>query len=80
MEVAASIRDSIIIPSLDSEELILLDFSGTRAATQSFIHALMYKIFRDGKNLESCLSVSCADSATAEAIKAVAAYAAVEGR
>ncbi|WP_434664441.1 hypothetical protein [Aeromonas sp. NJAU223] len=80
VEVAASIRDSVIIPSLDSEELILLDFSGTRAATQSFIHALMYKIFRDGKNLESCLSVSCADSATAEAIKAVAAYAAVEGR
>lgn len=80
VEAAAAIRENVIIPTLENENLIVLDFSGTRAATQSFVHALMYRVFRDGENLESCLSVSCADSATEEAIKAVAAYAAVEGR
>ena len=78
VEEAAKIREKIILPTLDREELLVLDFSGVRAATQSFIHALMYRVFRDGKNLETCLTVSCVDKATEEAIKAVAAYAAVE--
>jgi len=78
VEAAANIRENFIIPTLDREELLVLDFSGVRAATQSFVHALMYRVFRDGKNLETCLSVSCADGATEEAIRAVAAYAAVE--
>jgi len=78
VEEAAHIRESIILPTLESGELLVLDFSGVRAATQSFVHALMYKVFRDGKNLETCMSVSCADGATEEAIRAVAAYASVE--
>ncbi len=78
VEEAARIRENEIIPALANEELVVLDFSGVRAATQSFIHALMYRVFRDGKNLETCLTVSCADRATEEAIRAVAAYAAVE--
>lgn len=80
VEAAAQMRESIIIPQLEKEELVVLDFSDTRAATQSFVHALMYRVFRDAPNLATCLSVSCADSATEEAIKAVAAYAAVETR
>lgn len=78
VDAAASIRDEIILPTLSSSELIVLNFSGIRAATQSFIHALMYRVFRDGNNMESCLTVACADKATVEAIRAVAAYAAVE--
>jgi len=78
VEAAAEVREKTILPALDKGELIVLDFSGVRAATQSFIHALMYRIFRDGNNLEYCLSVSCADNATEEAIRAVSAYAAVE--
>lgn len=75
VEAAASARDEVILPSLLRGDLVLLDFTGVRAATQSFVHALMYKVFRDGKNLESCLSVCCADRATEEAIRAVSAYA-----
>ena len=75
VEAAARTREETIIPTLNNGDLVLLDFSGVRAATQSFIHALMYRIFRDGKNLESCLTVCCMDNATEEAIKAVAAYA-----
>ena len=78
VEEAAKIREEIILPTLERQELLVLDFSGVRAATQSFIHALMYRVFRDGRNLETCLTVSCVDKATEEAIKAVAAYAAVE--
>lgn len=78
VEAAAEIREKEILPTLEENELIVLDFTGIRAATQSFIHALMYRLFRDGKNMESCLTVSCADRATEEAIRAVAAYAAVE--
>lgn len=80
VEAAAEARENIIIPCLTKGELVVLDFSGIRAATQSFIHALMYRVFRDAPNLSTCLSVVCADNATEEAIKAVAAYAAVESR
>lgn len=78
VEAASAVRDKIVLPKLSEGHLVLLDFSGVRAATQSFIHALMYKVFRDGKNLESCLTVCCMDNATEEAIKAVAAYAAAK--
>ena len=75
VQAAAEKRDQVILPALEKGDLVLLDFSGVRAATQSFVHALMYRVFRDGKNLESCLTVCCMDSATEEAIRAVAAYA-----
>lgn len=78
VEVAAEVREQQILPTLNDNELIVLDFSNIRAATQSFIHALMYRLFREGKNIETCLTVACADKATEEAIQAVAAYAAVE--
>ena len=78
VEAAAEIRENEILPTLANSDLIVLDFTGIRAATQSFIHALMYRVFRDGKNMETCLTVACADRATEEAIRAVAAYAAVE--
>ena len=77
VEMAAEIREHRILPALAAEELVVLDFEGIRAATQSFIHALMYRLFRVGRNLETCLTVSNADRATEEAIRAVAAYAAV---
>ncbi len=79
VEAAAIVRDEQIIPYLKDGDLVVLDFSGIRAATQSFIHALMYKTFREGEQLLSGLTIACADNATEEAIRAVAAYAAVEG-
>lgn len=76
VEEAAEIRDKTIIPILRKEELVVLDFTGIRAATQSFVHALMYKLFKDVPAIKSCLSISCADNASIQAIKAVTAYAA----
>ncbi len=78
VECAAEIRETKIFPTILENELIVLDFQEIRAATQSFIHALMYRLFRDGKNIETCLTVANADRATIEAIRAVSAYAAVE--
>lgn len=77
VEEAAKIRDETIIPWLQNGEIVVLDFSGIRAATQSFAHALMYKLFRDVPEIEASLTISCADEASLQAIKAVSAYAAV---
>lgn len=77
VEEAAEIRENKIIPWLQNDELVVMDFTGMRAATQSFVHALMYKLFRDVPSIQSCLTISCADNASIQAIKTVAAYAAV---
>ena len=77
VDAAAQVREHKVLPALGAEEIVVLDFTGIRAATQSFVHALMYRVFRVGRNLETCLTVSSADRATEEAIRAVAAYAAV---
>ena len=77
VERADSVREDQILPALESDGLVVLDFSGIRAATQSFIHALLYRVFRDGKDVEISLSIAGADRATQEAIRAVTAYARV---
>ena len=77
VESADTVREQQIMPALQSERLVVLDFSGIRAATQSFVHALLYRVFRDGQNVETSMSIACADSATQEAVRAVTAYARV---
>lgn len=77
VDEAARIREELIFPALQDNGLVILHFDGIRAATQSFAHALMYRIIRDGRNLEMSLVISGADAATREAIKVVAAYAKV---
>ena len=77
VERADSVREAQILPALESDGLVVLDFSGIRAATQSFIHALLYRVFRDGNHVEISLSIAGADRATQEAIRAVTAYARV---
>lgn len=79
VEAADGVRENNIFPALEDGRMVVLDFSGIRAATQSFAHALMYRVFRDSKGTETSLSIACADSATQEAIRAVAAYAKVPG-
>jgi hypothetical protein len=75
VEAAAAIREQTIIPALAADGMVILDFQGIRAATQSFVHALMYRVFRDASGVQHSLSVSRADEATREAVRAVAAYA-----
>jgi hypothetical protein len=45
-DIARDIRLKEIIPALNTQEEIVLDFGGVDAATQSFVHALLSEILR----------------------------------
>jgi hypothetical protein len=45
-DVARDIRKQEMIPALDKNEEIILDFQRVNGATQSFIHALISEILR----------------------------------
>lgn len=75
VEEAAIIRENEVIPRINSGLMVVLDFDGVDFATQSFIHALMYKIIRDGQQIGSTLSIANCTKSTQEAVMAVAAYA-----
>jgi hypothetical protein len=75
VEEAARVRDLTIEPSLAAGKIVVLDFSDIRFATQSFVHALMYKILRDSIHVASGLSIANCSRSTREAILAVAGYA-----
>lgn len=57
--------------------MVVLDFQGINFATQSFIHACIYKVLRDSVNVRSALSIANCSPSTREALLAVAAYAPV---
>ena len=75
VETAAHIRDTIILPSINSGKIVVLDFQKVKFATQSFAHALMYKVIRDGQQIGATLSIANCTNSTREAVMAVAAYA-----
>lgn len=77
VEKAAFIRDTVIIPTIDNGEMVIINFDKVKFATQSFIHALMYKIIRDGHKIGSTLSIANCTSSTKESILTVAAYASI---
>lgn len=45
-DIAREIRKKEIIPALDKNQEIILNFEGVSAATQSFMHALISDLFR----------------------------------
>lgn len=45
-DVARDLRLSEIVPALDRDEDVIIDFSGVDATTQSFIHALISELLR----------------------------------
>ena len=45
-DIAKEIRTQEIIPTLDQNDEVVLDFEKVDAATQSFIHALISDVFR----------------------------------
>ena len=45
-DIARDIRVNIILPSLEKNEEVTLDFSKVESATQSFIHALISDVIR----------------------------------
>jgi hypothetical protein len=44
---AKDLRDSELLPGIKKGRHIVLDWSGVDATTQSFVHALISKIFQD---------------------------------
>ncbi|NWN46791.1 ATP-binding protein [Pseudomonas canadensis] len=75
VERASHIREVEIIPRINGGVMVVIDFQGVSFATQSFVHALMYKVVRDGQTLGSSLSIANCSNSTREAVMAVAAYA-----
>jgi hypothetical protein len=45
-DIAKSLREKVILPSLKQKEKIEIDFKGVNGATQSFIHALVSEAIR----------------------------------
>jgi hypothetical protein len=78
VERAAEVRDTIVIPALDAGQLVVLDFRGVPFATQSFVHALLYKVFRGHPSYQAGLSIAGCSPSSREAVRAVAAYATLE--
>jgi len=72
---ASTVREELIIPSLKKSIPVVLDFHGIRFATQSFAHALLYKVVRDCPEARHLLTIARASRPSQEAIRAVAAYA-----
>jgi hypothetical protein len=75
VDKAAEVRDKVILPSINSGRMVVIDFAGVNFATQSFVHALMYKVIRDGQQIGATLSIANCTNSTREAVMAVAAYA-----
>ncbi|MFH1846902.1 MAG: STAS-like domain-containing protein [Candidatus Omnitrophota bacterium] len=46
-DLARDIRKKQIIPELDNNKEVILDFEGVQSATQSFIHALISDLLRN---------------------------------
>lgn len=78
VEAAARVRDETIIPTVAAGDIVVLDFRGIKFATQSFVHALLYKVIRDQPAWRSRVVMTGATAASREAVLAVAAYARAE--
>lgn len=63
-DVARNIRLQEIIPTLEKNEEVVLDFGQVGAATQSFIHALISDLIRKFGNdvLDRIVFKSCCDT------------------
>jgi hypothetical protein len=63
-DIARDIRVKEIIPALDKNEEVTLDFKDVDSATQSFIHALISDIIRNygSKILDTIFFKNCSDT------------------
>ena len=63
-DVARDLRLREIIPALDADESIVLDFEKVNSVTQSFMHALISDLFRNYGNdvLDRVTFKSCSDT------------------
>ncbi|MCX5750520.1 MAG: STAS-like domain-containing protein [Candidatus Saganbacteria bacterium] len=63
-DIAKAVRIEEILPALNKQEEIILDFKNVEAATQSFIHALLSDVIRKygGEVLDKISFRSCNDT------------------
>jgi len=71
---AVRLREQEIRPRVEKGEVVLFDFEGVRAPTQSFVHALLSEVLKIPGSLARLSFTHCTPSAR-EVLKAVAAYA-----
>jgi len=46
-DLARDLRREVVLPALDEDATVILDFTGVESTTQSFVHALISQIIRD---------------------------------
>jgi hypothetical protein len=73
VEAAARIRDTRVAPAVRDGRMVIMDFDAVRFATQSFIHSLLFDVFRIPGSLTRISFLRCT-RATEEAVRLVAAY------
>ena len=63
-DIAARLREQVILPSLRDNEEITIDFTGVNGATQSFVHALTSEAIREfgPEVLDHILFKGCTDN------------------
>lgn len=74
-DIARELRIQIIIPALEKNEEVILDFKKVDAATQSFIHALISDLMRKyGSNVLDRLSFKSCNETVRKIIDIVVDY------
>ena len=74
-DVARDIRIQEIIPALEKNEEVILDFESVEAVTQSFVHALISDVFRKyGSNVLDRITFKSCNDTVKKIISIVADY------
>jgi STAS-like domain of unknown function (DUF4325) len=74
-DVAREIRIKEILPSLEKNDKVVLDFSGVEVATQSFVHALLSEAFhKNGAEVLNKILFKSCNSAVQNMIEVVTTY------
>ncbi len=73
-DLAQQIRKNIIIPALDSNQHVILNFEKIDSATQSFIHALISDLFRNYDDILDKISFQSCNNTVKKIIEIVIDY------
>jgi anti-anti-sigma regulatory factor len=74
-DVGARMRETELLPRVQRGERVVIDFSGVRAPSASFVHVLLSAVFQVPGSLVRMSFLGCTPSAR-EVVRSVAAYAA----
>ena len=72
---AASLRDKRIFPALKAKKTVVLDFTGVRLTTQSFVHALISEVLREyGEDVLQDIEFKCCTKLVRGIVETVVQY------